>query len=92
MKALFPLAETIAQRLIARRETIAIAESSTGGLVSAALLAVPGASASLLGGAVGSEGGERSRPREEEARASRARCHRVVPRPPLEVKARHRGG
>jgi len=52
MKALLPLAETIAQRLIARRETIAIAESSTGGLVSSALLAVPGASAYFLGGAV----------------------------------------
>jgi nicotinamide-nucleotide amidase len=52
MKALLPLAETIAQRLIARRETIAIAESSTGGLIAAALLAVPGASAYFLGGAV----------------------------------------
>jgi nicotinamide-nucleotide amidase len=52
MKVLLPLAQTIAQRLIARRETIAIAESSTGGLVSAALLAVPGASAYFLGGAV----------------------------------------
>src|ERR1700692_930101 len=52
MKALLPLAQTIAQRLIARRETIAIAESSTGGLVAAALLAVPGASAYFLGGAV----------------------------------------
>lgn len=47
-----PLAETIARRLIARRETIAIAESSTGGLIAAALLAVPGASAYFLGGAV----------------------------------------
>jgi len=47
-----PLAETIAARLKARRETIAIAESSTGGLISAALLAVPGASAYFLGGAV----------------------------------------
>ncbi len=52
MKALLPLAEMIAQRLIARRETIAVAESSTGGLVAAALLAVPGASAYFLGGAV----------------------------------------
>jgi PncC family amidohydrolase len=52
MKALLPLAETIARRLIARRETIAVAESSTGGLVAAALLAVPGASAYFLGGAV----------------------------------------
>jgi len=52
MKTSLPLAETIARRLIARKETIAIAESSTGGLVAAALLAVPGASAYFLGGAV----------------------------------------
>jgi nicotinamide-nucleotide amidase len=52
MKALLPIAETIAKRLIARRETIAVAESSTGGLIAAALLAVPGASAYFLGGAV----------------------------------------
>jgi PncC family amidohydrolase len=52
MKALLPLAETIAKRLIARHETIAVAESSTGGLIAAALLAVPGASAYFLGGAV----------------------------------------
>jgi nicotinamide-nucleotide amidase len=49
---LMPLAETIAARLKARRESIAIAESSTGGLISAALLALPGASAYFLGGAV----------------------------------------
>lgn len=42
----------IAALLTARRETVAVAESSAGGLVSAALLAVPGASAYYLGGAV----------------------------------------
>jgi nicotinamide-nucleotide amidase len=52
VNALVPEAETIAKRLIARHETIAIAESSTGGLIAAALLAVPGASAYFLGGAV----------------------------------------
>ena len=45
-------ARLVAQRLKERRETVAIAESSTGGLISAALLAVPGASAYFLGGAV----------------------------------------
>ncbi len=52
MQSLFPLAEEIAARLIERRETIAIAESSTGGLISAALLSLPGASAYFVGGAV----------------------------------------
>jgi nicotinamide-nucleotide amidase len=52
MKSLLPLAEKIAARLIERRETIAVAESSTGGLIAAALLAVPGASAYVIGGAV----------------------------------------
>ena len=45
MKELVGIAEQIAERLIARKETIAVAESSTGGLISAALLSVPGASA-----------------------------------------------
>jgi nicotinamide-nucleotide amidase len=52
MKTLLPLAEAVALRLIGRRETIAVAESSTGGLISAALLSVPGASTYFLGGAV----------------------------------------
>jgi len=37
--------------LIARQETIAVADSSAGGLISAALLSVPGASAYAVGGA-----------------------------------------
>ncbi len=52
MQTLLPLAEKIAARLIARNEKIAIAEGSAGGLISAALLAVPGASAYFLGGAI----------------------------------------
>jgi PncC family amidohydrolase len=50
MKDLLPLAERIGARLKARTETIVVAESSTGGLVSAALLAAPGASAYFIGG------------------------------------------
>ena len=52
MKDLVAIAEKIAGRLIERRQTIAVAESSTGGLISASLLAVPGASAYFLGSAV----------------------------------------
>jgi nicotinamide-nucleotide amidase len=52
MQDLVSIAEKIAAKLIERRQTIAVAESSTGGLISAALLAVPGASAYFLGGGV----------------------------------------
>ncbi len=52
MDKLVQIAGAIAERLIARKETIAVGESSTGGLISAALLSVPGASAYFYGGAV----------------------------------------
>ena len=52
MKELVTIAEKIATQLIARKQTISVAESSTGGLISAALLSVSGASAYFLGGAV----------------------------------------
>jgi nicotinamide-nucleotide amidase len=52
MNELLPIAEKVAAALIAGKATIVVAESSTGGLMSAALLAVPGASAYFLGGAV----------------------------------------
>ena len=44
MERLLPFAQQIGEALQARGETLAISESSTGGLISAALLAVPGAS------------------------------------------------
>src|SRR5947209_14059962 len=52
MKDLADLAGKVAPVLPSRTQTIAIAESSTGGLISAALVAVPGASAYFLGGGV----------------------------------------
>jgi nicotinamide-nucleotide amidase len=52
MHDLLPLAAKVSGLLKDRGETLAVAESSAGGLVSAALLAQPGASAYFLGGAV----------------------------------------
>jgi nicotinamide-nucleotide amidase len=52
MPSLLPLSEAIGELLKARKETVAVAESSTGGLIAASLLAVPGASAYFVGGAV----------------------------------------
>jgi nicotinamide-nucleotide amidase len=52
MRELMPLAERAAVLLKARKQTIALTESSSGGLISAALLAVPGASAYYIGSMV----------------------------------------
>lgn len=52
MKELVSIAGQVAAILIERRQTISVAESSAGGLISAALLAVPGASAYFIGSAV----------------------------------------
>ena len=46
------IAQRIGSRLRERGETVAVAEGSTGGLISAALLSVPGASAYYIGGTI----------------------------------------
>jgi PncC family amidohydrolase len=46
------LAERVAAKLKARGDTVAVAEGSCGGLISASLLAVPGASTYFVGGSV----------------------------------------
>jgi nicotinamide-nucleotide amidase len=50
--SLTAMAESVSELLKAQQETVAVAESSTGGLIAAALLAVPGASAYFVGGGV----------------------------------------
>jgi PncC family amidohydrolase len=52
MDTLLPLAEKAAALLRAKKQRIAIAESSTGGLIASSLLTMPGASDYFLGGAV----------------------------------------
>ena len=52
MRQLLVVSERVAVLLKQRKETVAVAESAAGGLITAALLAVPGASAYCLGGVV----------------------------------------
>jgi len=52
IKELLPHAERVTKLLIARKQTVTVAESAAGGLINAALLAVPGASACCRGGLV----------------------------------------
>jgi PncC family amidohydrolase len=52
MDGLIELAGQVGERLKARGETVAVAESSAGGLISAALLAQAGASVFFVSGAV----------------------------------------
>ena len=52
MKPLVALAHAAAMLLKERNQTLAVAESSAGGLISAALVAVPGASSYYAGGVV----------------------------------------
>jgi len=52
MDELMALAAEVGEALKAQGQKVAVAESSSGGLISAALLSVPGASAYYLGGAV----------------------------------------
>jgi nicotinamide-nucleotide amidase len=52
MQDLLSAAGKLGERLRARGETVAVGESSAGGLIAAALLAQPGASAYFVGGAV----------------------------------------
>ena len=52
MKQLSAMAEEVATLLKQQKQTVAVSESSTGGLIAAALLAVPGASAYFMGGGV----------------------------------------
>ena len=52
MPDLTPLATSVAALLKAANQTLAVAESSAGGLISATLVSIPGASAYYVGGGV----------------------------------------
>ena len=52
MASLTELGAAVGARLIERRQTLAVAESSAGGVINAALVAVPGAPAYYVGGCV----------------------------------------
>jgi nicotinamide-nucleotide amidase len=52
LEQFLPIARRIAEALIARGETVAVADGATGGLISASLLAIPGASKFYRGGGV----------------------------------------
>jgi len=58
--SLTALGAAVAALLKQRKETLAVAESSAGGLINAALVAVPGASAYYLGGCIVYTGASRS--------------------------------
>jgi nicotinamide-nucleotide amidase len=49
---LIEIGEPVGQLLRQKKQTVGVAESSAGGLINAALLAVPGASAYYLGGGI----------------------------------------
>ncbi len=52
MESLIALGSAVGSLLKERKQTLGVAESSAGGLINAALVAVPGASAYYLGGAI----------------------------------------
>jgi len=60
MESLAALGSAVGNLLKERQQTLAVAESSAGGLINAALVAVPGASAYYLGGCVIYTGAGRS--------------------------------
>jgi nicotinamide-nucleotide amidase len=60
MQSLSALGSVAGTLLKERRQTLVVAESSAGGLINAALVAVPGASAYYLGGAIIYTGAGRS--------------------------------